>query len=130
MRQSASKYFNTFSYTKANFLASLSDLGTLKARSLPKYLDNNVLALRQNPPQGTNFLFQPLPNGYPWGTKTVANTNPKDAPNTGITRHYDFTISRGELAPDGYLKKSGILINGQFPGPLIEANWGDWIEGA
>lgn len=89
----------------------LSDLGTLKAKSLPKYLDNN-----------------PLPNGYPWGRKTVANTNPKDAPNTGITRHYDFTISRGELAPDGYLKKSGILINGQFPGPLIEANWGDWIE--
>jgi FtsP/CotA-like multicopper oxidase with cupredoxin domain len=24
--------------------------------------------------------------------------------------------------------KNGITINGQFPGPLIEANWGDWIE--
>lgn len=21
-----------------------------------------------------------------------------------------------------------ILINGQFPGPMIEANWGDYIE--
>lgn len=20
------------------------------------------------------------------------------------------------------------MVNGQFPGPLIEANWGDWIE--
>lgn len=22
-----------------------------------------------------------------------------------------------------------ILVNGGFPGPLIEANWGDWISG-
>ncbi|KAJ8108112.1 hypothetical protein ONZ43_g6526 [Nemania bipapillata] len=28
---------------------------------------------------------------------------------------------------DGY-EKSVILVNGQFPGPLIEANWGDYIE--
>lgn len=21
-----------------------------------------------------------------------------------------------------------LVANGQFPGPLIEANWGDWIE--
>ena len=25
-------------------------------------------------------------------------------------------------------EKSGIYVNGQFPGPAIEANWGDWIE--
>jgi hypothetical protein len=47
-------------------------------------------------------------------------------------------------SPDGF-QKEVILVNGQFPGPIIEANWyvgltlsrlpllslsrGDWIEG-
>lgn len=26
------------------------------------------------------------------------------------------------------LEKNGIFVNGQFPGPAIEANWGDTIE--
>ncbi|KAK7985153.1 Bclcc9 [Apiospora saccharicola] len=30
-------------------------------------------------------------------------------------------------APDGY-ETPGIFVNGQFPGPAIEADWGDWIE--
>ncbi|KAI0835501.1 putative multicopper oxidase [Hypoxylon sp. FL0890] len=50
-----------------------------------------------------------------------------DAPQTGITRRYEFNISRGVIAPDGYEKRV-ILVNDQFPGPLIEANWGDYIE--
>ena len=44
-----------------------------------------------------------------------------------MTRSYDFTISRGTLSPDG-VNRSMLLINGQFPGPLIEANWGDTIS--
>lgn len=72
--------------------------------------------------------MQPLPNGYPWKLCSANNTDPKNSPNTGITRHYNFTIKRGKAAPDGY-EKDVILINGEFPGPLIEANWGDWIEG-
>lgn len=36
-------------------------------------------------------------------------------------------MSRANLAPDG-VNRSMILINGQFPGPAIEANWGDMIE--
>jgi FtsP/CotA-like multicopper oxidase with cupredoxin domain len=46
---------------------------------------------------------------------------------SGVTRYYDFTVSRGIIAPDGY-EKTSILINDQFPGPLIEANWGDMIQ--
>ena len=45
-----------------------------------------------------------------------------------MIRFYDFTISRGTAAPDGFFKPV-ILINGEFPGPLIEANWGDEIQG-
>ena len=44
-----------------------------------------------------------------------------------MTRTYEFNISRGVIAPDGY-QKSVLLVNEQFPGPLVEANWGDWIE--
>jgi hypothetical protein len=39
-----------------------------------------------------------------------------------VIRAYDFTIKREKKAPDGYLKNV-LVINGQFPGPLIEANW-------
>lgn len=71
----------------------------------------------------------PRPDEHPWGKRTANNSNPyKDAPDTGITRHYQFTLSRARKSPDGYLKDV-ILINDQFPGPLIEANWGDLIEG-
>jgi FtsP/CotA-like multicopper oxidase with cupredoxin domain len=64
----------------------------------------------------------------PWGNKTTTNTNPyTGAPDTGKTRNYEFVLSRGQLAPDGYLRDV-ILVNGGFPGPLIEANWGDKIS--
>ncbi|RYP40577.1 hypothetical protein DL767_001577 [Monosporascus sp. MG133] len=35
---------------------------------------------------------------------------------------------RSVTPPDGF-RKSVLLVNKQFPAPLIEANWGDWIEG-
>lgn len=64
-----------------------------------------------------------MENGCPWG-----QANPTGPPpNTGVTRNYDFTISRGFKSPDGF-NKSVILINDQFPGPTIEANWGDTIQ--
>jgi FtsP/CotA-like multicopper oxidase with cupredoxin domain len=59
---------------------------------------------------------------------TANGNNPyTSAPNTGVIRYYDFTLSRSTLAPDGY-QKNVMLINGAFPGPLIEANWGDTIQ--
>lgn len=85
--------------------------GTLSSPVYPKFLTNN-----------------PLPQGYPWGTRTAEGTNSYvDVPNTGVVRTYDFTIKRGTIAPDG-VNKSVILVNGQFPGPLIQANWGDMIQ--
>ncbi|KAJ4358576.1 uncharacterized protein N0V89_003160 [Didymosphaeria variabile] len=41
-----------------------------------------------------------------------------------VTREYDWTISEHELNPDGVYKPM-TLINGMFPGPLIECNEGD-----
>ncbi|CAF9913428.1 MAG: hypothetical protein GOMPHAMPRED_007909 [Gomphillus americanus] len=89
----------------------LSTLGTLQQGPLAPFLTNN-----------------PLPSGYPWGTRTVYNTNPYEIPPfTGVVRPYTFTISRGNIAPDG-VNRSVILVNGAFPGPTIEANWGDTIQ--
>ncbi|KAI1873892.1 uncharacterized protein JN550_003161 [Neoarthrinium moseri] len=68
------------------------------------------------------------PGNRPWGNLNVANDNPyTTTPETGVTRTYEWNITRETIAPDGY-EKSVILVNEQFPGPLIEANWGDWIE--
>ncbi|KAF7548032.1 hypothetical protein G7Z17_g7319 [Cylindrodendrum hubeiense] len=87
-----------------------SVLGTVDAPEYPYFMTNN-----------------PTPNGYPW-SKLNAHTNYyKTHPNTGVIRKYDFTIARGTIAPDGY-ELEGILVNGAFPGPTIEANWGDIIQ--
>jgi len=41
--------------------------------------------------------------------------------------NYDFTITRGILTTDGQRKLSW-LVNGQSPGPLVEATLGDQIK--
>ncbi|TGJ78816.1 hypothetical protein E0Z10_g9951 [Xylaria hypoxylon] len=87
--------------------------GTLRAPTLPKWISSGSY-------QSSITI--------PWGSRTAGNSNPyTQGPFTQITRRYDFNISRGMIAPDGY-EKSVLLVNGQFPGPLIEANWGDYIE--
>ncbi|KAH6854827.1 multicopper oxidase-domain-containing protein [Chaetomium sp. MPI-CAGE-AT-0009] len=102
-------YTATGTLTQSN-TNGLSVLGTLLAPALPLFLTNN-----------------PLPNGYPWGKLTDRENNPyTEYPKTGVVRRYEFTVSRGFVAPDGYLRDV-LLVNGAFPGPLIEANWGDTI---
>ncbi|KAI0550476.1 multicopper oxidase-domain-containing protein [Xylaria curta] len=60
--------------------------------------------------------------------ESQAPAKPRETPPlTGVTRYYNFTISRGSQSPDG-VSKTMLLVNGQFPGPLIEAYWGDMIE--
>jgi len=88
-------------------------LGTFKAPKLPPWISGG----------GT-----PMPQGRPWGGKTCGNTNAyEDPPHTGVTRFYDFHVSKQIVSPDG-VNKSAVVINGAFPGPTIEANWGDWIQ--
>ena len=50
--------------------------------------------------------------------------SPKLVPRTGQVREYNFTVSRGFISPDGF-NKNAILVNGLFPGPVIEADYGD-----
>ena len=71
-------------------------------------------------PQGLNAAGQ---------NYTAANTNPYEGniPVTNRTVSQVFTITRGTIAPDGF-NKSCLLVNGAFPGPTLEANWGDMFE--
>lgn len=46
---------------------------------------------------------------------------------TPQTRHFTFNITLGPVNPDG-VPSTGILINNQSPGPLIEANTGDTLH--
>ncbi|KAK6353890.1 hypothetical protein TWF730_008312 [Orbilia blumenaviensis] len=45
----------------------------------------------------------------------------------GVVRKYELIITNGEIAPDGYTV-SKMLVNGQYPGPKLEGNWGDTFE--
>jgi FtsP/CotA-like multicopper oxidase with cupredoxin domain len=89
--------------------------------------------------KGLRSLIPTLPqsttNGNsPWGLLNCprpsgAETAPgcSQMPNTGVTRKYRFNVSYQKIAPDG-VTRNGLVINGGYPGPMIEANWGDWIQ--
>ncbi|KAK3347407.1 multicopper oxidase-domain-containing protein [Neurospora tetraspora] len=44
----------------------------------------------------------------------------------GIQRHYHLDIAKHTIAPDGKPREAR-LFNGTYPGPLIEACWGDTV---
>ncbi|CZT13380.1 hypothetical protein WAI453_013597 [Rhynchosporium graminicola] len=61
------------------------------------------------------------------GDFTVETDSEERWPVTGKTVHYDLNISNMTLSPDG-VPRQGLYINGQYPGPLLTANWGDMLE--
>lgn len=122
-------------------ITSLTDLGAVIINKWS--LGQSVLGTL-DAPLLSKYLPGPLSQGYPWGNRTVWNTDPTDFPNTGmdkilawwlswcvwsgVTRYYKWELSVGTVAPDGVPMNNTLLINGGYPGPVIEANWGDWIE--
>lgn len=86
-----------------------SKYGTAEMETLPKYYGGG--------------------SQTPWGGITTTNANPyKSCPLTGATRSYDFTVAECDIRPDGVETKKAVCVNGQFPGPLIEADYGDMIR--
>lgn len=47
----------------------------------------------------------------------------------GITRTFDLTLTEVDnwTGPDGVVKEKVMLINNQFPGPVLYADWGDTL---
>ncbi|KAL6712153.1 hypothetical protein ACN47E_000030 [Coniothyrium glycines] len=52
--------------------------------------------------------------------------NYKFTPKTCRTVYYNFDITNQTMSPDGH-PRIVLAVNGQMPGPLIEANWGDTV---
>lgn len=73
------------------------------------------------------FSNGPSHRGH-WQSGYDINTNPDSKwPDTGVTRKWTLRIQNTTLSPIG-IPKQMLVVNGQFPGPLIEANWGDILE--
>ncbi|KAF6835420.1 multicopper oxidase [Colletotrichum plurivorum] len=63
-----------------------------------------------------------------WGDYNIDSDYETLVPPNGKLRTFDFTISNyTDFAPDG-VHRPAMLINGQFPGPTIEADWGDFVQ--
>lgn len=73
------------------------------------------------------FLASTVVLGIPC-TEDVAGTeanffDPCELPST---RHFDFTVTWAQNAPDG-VERNMFMVNGQFPGPKIELIQGDSV---
>lgn len=96
-------------------------LGTLDAPKLHPFVDSKALGSGRPGLRGATVV-QP-----PWGTKTAKLSDPNEVPVTNQTRSYYLIAERGIKSPDG-VQRNVMLLNGSYPGPTIEANWGDIIE--
>ncbi|KAF7192116.1 oxidoreductase ptaK [Pseudocercospora fuligena] len=68
-------------------------------------------------------------SGKPWGKISTGNANPyTSAPKPSAVRNYKFSVAHCDIKPDGVVTKGAVCINGQFLGPIIEANYGDTIN--
>ncbi|KAI4726487.1 hypothetical protein E4T49_05757 [Aureobasidium sp. EXF-10728] len=64
-----------------------------------------------------------------WGNGfSIATDFDQKFPDTGKTVPYTLTITNTTINPDGAGDRRVMLINDQYPGPVIRASWGDWLE--
>ncbi|RDK47651.1 extracellular dihydrogeodin oxidase/laccase [Aspergillus phoenicis ATCC 13157] len=63
----------------------------------------------------------------PWQGYDINTNYYETIPQTNVVREYWFDIVNTTAALDG-VERPVLLVNGQFPGPTIEANWGDTVK--
>lgn len=44
----------------------------------------------------------------------------------GATKEFDFVVTYEPYAPDGF-SRNMLLVNGQYPGPVLEVDQDDWV---
>lgn len=88
------------------------------------FLDPSIWEPCNTPSQRSCWLRMKKPdinaNLYGYDIHTDYETNVP----IGISRYYTLDVSRKVIYPDGFPKKA-FLFNGTYPGPQIEACWGD-----
>ena len=64
----------------------------------------------------------------PAGEEFNITTNYETKRPKGITRNYTIDVSEMALSPDGVCMPYGKVFNGAYPGPWIQACWGDDLQ--
>ncbi|KAK3711066.1 laccase, multicopper oxidase, benzenediol:oxygen oxidorectuctase [Vermiconidia calcicola] len=100
----------------------LSLLAAVTASKLPK--PDHGKALSSCPPGGKN---RPKHRACWKGRYDIDTDHDTDWPETGVTRRYDLAIANGTAARDG-IRRQTFLINGEYMGPTLYADWGDHVE--
>lgn len=62
-----------------------------------------------------------------WCDYSIDTNYYDEVPDTGVTVEYWFELQNVTTAPDG-VSRNALTVNGSFPGPTIEANWGDTVK--
>lgn len=68
------------------------------------------------------------PKGKGYNINSDYDDIEKYPPPVGITRKYTLDVASKALAPDGVPMAHGKVFNGSYPGPWIQACWGDTLE--
>ncbi|KAI0390693.1 multicopper oxidase [Xylariaceae sp. FL0594] len=91
-------------------------------------LDQTTKPHAEKPAENGGHLMPPKPHSKPHRPDDKYILDPTwDFSAPAQVREYEFTITDGEGNPDGVHRKM-MLINGEFPGPLIEMNEGDELS--
>ncbi|KAF8601103.1 hypothetical protein BDV93DRAFT_546054 [Ceratobasidium sp. AG-I] len=91
----------------------------LAVLSLANFVLGNNPAPNSNYGHGHDSLVQPR-------LEQLSLSSDFKITNKPTTRTYDWTVSVKDGAPDGFYRKM-LVVNGQYPGPTIEANEGDTV---
>ncbi|SLM40963.1 Multicopper oxidase, type 3 [Lasallia pustulata] len=83
--------------------------------------DHSLVSEVTKSPYDYTIEKQPL-----WSQYNIHTDYEKVIPE-GIEREYWLYVQDLEIAPDGFRRPRGKVFNGTYPGPLIEACWGDTI---
>ncbi|KAM0724314.1 hypothetical protein Q7P37_000196 [Cladosporium fusiforme] len=62
-----------------------------------------------------------------WCNYDISTNYYDEVPDTGVTVEYWFELTNVTASPDG-VARTVLTVNGSFPGPTIEANWGDTVK--
>jgi hypothetical protein len=119
------RHFPRTSLSSMIFLAALAILASLTQAvalpledSTPTPIEERDAACTHGP--STRACWS---NGY-----SIATDFDLKFPVTGVIVRYNLVITNGTCNPDGGGERQCFLINGQYPGPPITANWGDRLQ--
>lgn len=115
-----------------SILGLVASIFTQRALALPQLLDVGDLAGSDStvsPLEERTFCTNlPLTRSC-WSTGYTVDTDfDQSWPNTGTVRTYAWTITNGTCNPDGHSSRTCLMVNNQFPGPLLTGNWGDTFK--